>query len=155
MLCIHLLVHVPLDAISEGEGSSIGSDGRVESALVLVGPFAHNSKFAYDYSILHVVLHAHDRPANLHVLDVTYRLAHCLHYTPFSDICTGTWAFQVSTFLCQNILHIFLHDQTRHTRKHSAAGWLAKNELKGCCFHGSLHTGVELVGGNFFVLFYS
>ena len=59
MLCIHLLVHVPLDAISEGEGSSIGSDGRVESALVLVGPFAHNSKFAYDYSILHVVAYMH------------------------------------------------------------------------------------------------
>ena len=59
MLCIHLLVHVPLDAISEGEGSSTGSDGRVESALVLVGPSAHNSKFVYDYSILHVVTYMH------------------------------------------------------------------------------------------------
>ena len=54
MTCNHLLVHVLLDAISETEGSSTGSDGRVESALVLVGPSAHNSKYAYDYSLLHV-----------------------------------------------------------------------------------------------------
>ena len=58
-------------------------------------------------------------------------VAHCLQYTLYSDICIGTWTFQVSTFLCQNILHIFLHDQTRRTTKHNAAGWLTKNQLKG------------------------
>ena len=47
-----------MNAIAEDGESSTGSDVRVESALVLVGPSAHNS-YTYDYLILHVVAYMH------------------------------------------------------------------------------------------------